>query len=165
MPQSCKLCWRRIARAGIFPLTAWCLGACQGITRGYQGYDGYESAIPAPDQVTTAELAAGTMASQSGLPGSFLLRGVGTSMQPIIGEGTIIVVVPTKWEDLKTDDIVVYKTPVGRLVAHRLVRLDGDHWIIKGDNNNEIDPYTVTRDNLLGVAVNYFYPPDSGDNN
>jgi signal peptidase I len=139
------------------------LGACESITRGPQGYDGYESAIPASSAVTTAALNTGTRVSQLGLPGSFLLRGVGPSMEPIIGNGTIIVVMPTKWEDLREDDIVVYRTPSGKLVAHRLVRLEGDQWIIKGDNNDEIDPYTVTRDNLLGVAVNYFYPPDSGD--
>jgi len=165
MANSCKLCRRRPLWRGWCVLTLLCLGACESITRGPEGFDGYESAILAPSDVTPAAFMAGATASQRGLPGSFLLRGVGVSMQPIIGEGTIIVVVPTKWEDLKESDIVVYKTPVGKLVAHRLIRLEGDHWIIKGDNNSIIDPYTVTRDNLLGVAVNYFYPPDSAGGN
>jgi len=161
MAESCKLCRWRIARGIVFALTAGCLGACEAITRGPQGFDGYESAIPAPSGISQAAFMAGATASQHGLPGSFLLRGVGISMQPIIGDGTIIVVAPTQWEDLKASDIVVYATPAGKLVAHRLVRLEGDHWIIKGDNNDMIDPYTVTRENLRGVAVNYFYPPDS----
>jgi len=150
---------------GLFVLTAWGLGACQSFTRGPQGFDGYESAIPAPDQMTPGELHAGVAISQSGFPGSFQLRAVGTSMEPTIGTGTIIVVAPTKWEDLKASDVVVYKTPSGRLVAHRLLYLEGDHWIIKGDNNDDVDPYTVTRENLLGVAVNYFYPsgPEAGN--
>jgi signal peptidase I len=146
-------------------LTALCLGACESITRGPGGFDGYESAILAPSAVTPDAFKTGTAVSQLGLPGSMLLRGVGVSMQPIIGEGTIIVVEPTKWEDLKEADIVVYRTPVGKLVAHRLIRLEGDHWIIKGDNNDIIDPYTVTRENLVGVAVNYFYPPENSESN
>ena len=112
--------------------------------------------------MTPGELMASANVSRMGMPGSFVLRGVGISMLPIIGDGTIIVVVPTKWEDLKESDIVVYRTPAGKLVAHRLVSLEGDHWIIKGDNNDLVDPYTVTRENLLGVAINYFYPPDTG---
>jgi hypothetical protein len=163
MPETCKLCWRRIAWLGLCALTVWCLGACESITRGPQGYDGYESVIPAPDAVTPGELMASADVSRMGIPGSFVLRGVGISMLPIIGDGTLVVVVPTKWEDLKEFDIVVYRTPAGKLVAHRLISLEGDHWIIKGDNNDLVDPYVVTRDNLLGVAINYFYPPDTGD--
>jgi len=97
------------------------------------------------------------------MPGSFVVRGSGESMLPTTGEATLFVVTPTKWEDLEVDDHVIYKDPNGRMIAHRLVQLDGDHWIVKGDNNSEIDPWVMTRDNYVGVIAGNFFPPESNE--
>ena len=102
-------------------------------------------------------MSAAALTSNS-LPGTTVAKGVGTSMLPNSGAGTLFIVVPTKWEDLAAGQPVVYKDPTGKQIMHRLVRLEGDHWLVKGDNNELIDSTTVTRANLVGVAVGTYYP-------
>ncbi len=69
----------------------------------------------------------------------------------------MFIVVPTRWEDLAVGQPVVYKDPTGKQIMHRLVRLEGDHWLVKGDNNEMIDDTTVTRENLVGVVAGTYH--------
>ena len=85
-------------------------------------------------------------------PDAVLVHAAGTSMLPFAGPNDVFIVVPTKWEDLTHSEVVVYKDSKGRLIAHRLIRPEGDGWIVKGDNNTDIDAELVTRDNLVGVV-------------
>jgi len=106
----------------------------------------------------------GTAAYKRKFPDIIAIQGVGTSMLPNMGTGTIFNVAPTKWEDLAEGDPVVYRNASGKQIMHRLVRLEGDHWIVKGDNNELIDNSVVTRENLVGVVVGVFYSNPPADN-
>jgi hypothetical protein len=142
------------------------LGGCAatqgGSTYGYR-FDGERNVETAPP-VSPDLVHASSSIGRTIMPGSFVVRGSGESMLPTTGENTLFVVVPTKWEDLVADDHVIYKDPNGRMIAHRLVRLEGDHWIVKGDNNSEIDPWVMTRDNYVGVISSSFFPPATDSN-
>jgi len=63
--------------------------------------------------------------------------GVGTSMYPTIHPGDYLLIDTTP-EDLKIGEIVVYYRN-GELIGHRIIRIYGDTYILKGDNNPVID--------------------------
>ncbi len=137
-------------------LTAFGLGGCAHEA---------EWVAPVSDADAGSQVRSATTISQRSLPaGTVVATGIGTSMLPGSGAGTLFVIVPTKWEDLAVGDPVVYKDPAGRQIMHRLVRLDGDRWLVKGDNNDMIDASTVTRENFVGVVVGTYFPDASAGN-
>ncbi len=78
-------------------------------------------------------------------------RARGISMQPIICDGDILEIQPNGGELFRTTDIVLCKSPKGKLVAHRIVGIkpgEGrDKLIIQGDAlgqpDGNIDPGEV----------------------
>jgi signal peptidase I len=70
----------------------------------------------------------------------FMLRccTIGSSMFPLIKTGNIVEIKPVRIEDLKIGDIVLYKSPAGPMVAHRLLKKSLRHGnmrlITKGDS-------------------------------
>lgn len=58
------------------------------------------------------------------------------SMEPTIDVGDEVIVKLT--QDVKEDDIVTYSED-GVFVTHRIVKLDGEDIITKGDNNDSVD--------------------------
>jgi hypothetical protein len=83
-------------------------------------------------------------------PGRDVLLGAGDSMAPIYGDGTILVIRPVAFEDLREGMTVVYLNSEGRRVAHRLVRHEQEGWRAQGLNNLEPDSELVTARNLVG---------------
>jgi signal peptidase len=76
---------------------------------------------------------------------------VSDSMEPMLHRGDLLVVV--KAEDLKEGDIVVYRRSIKDItIVHRIKEIQGDTYIIKGDNNPGPDP-PVQRDMILGKIV------------
>lgn len=83
--------------------------------------------------------------------------GVTESMVPVIG--------PLDWvkldwcynyEDLRKGMVVVYRTPEGRRIIHRLAFETADgNWIAKGDNNRVVDNIEVTEENFESVLVSW----------
>lgn len=83
-------------------------------------------------------------------PGRDVLFGAGDSMAPVYGDGTVLVIRPVAFEDLREGMTVVYLNSDGRRVAHRLVRREQEGWRAQGLNNREPDPELVTMENLVG---------------
>jgi phage repressor protein C with HTH and peptisase S24 domain len=73
----------------------------------------------------------------------------GESMQPAIGDGEVVIVEPLA--TLRTGEIFLYRSGRG-LRAHRLVRIDGDQLIFRGDRAVDDDP-PVTRDAVAGRVI------------
>ena len=73
----------------------------------------------------------------------------GTSMQPKLHKGDLIVVRTTTTP--RVGDVVLYVNgDLKRHVLHRIIRLDGKRFVLKGDNNAFIDTYEPTRSEILG---------------
>ncbi len=64
----------------------------------------------------------------------------GRSMEPTLQPGDLVVVVrKISLEDVSVGDVVVYRRG-GTLIIHRVIRVEGDTLITKGDNNLLHDP-------------------------
>ncbi len=73
-----------------------------------------------------------------------LLYMVGDSMLPTI-EGNSMCYCVSK-ENYYVGDIVVYFTPEGRLISHRIIESYNGEFITQGDNNPIPDPYLIEQD-------------------
>lgn len=79
---------------------------------------------------------------------------VGTSMNPTISQGDIVVIY-TNFKDLEKGDIICFEYQMEDqeyLFLHRIIEIN-DHIRTKGDNMPEIDPYLVNRSDVIGKAV------------
>lgn len=77
----------------------------------------------------------------------------GHSMEPTYYTGDLVV---SRCGPVEVGDVIVYNPPDvgGARVIHRIV--DGDAeggWIVQGDNNDFLDPWQPTGDQILGSAV------------
>jgi len=86
----------------------------------------------------------------------FTLIGSGTSMLPVYGEDTVLVVVKIDFAELRPGMQVAYMTQRGARVVHVLVEQEARGWRVKGLNNEAEDRERVTPYNLVGVVYASF---------
>ncbi len=93
----------------------------------------------------------------------------GKSMEPLLQTGDLVLVVKTLPQDIHVGDIVVYRSPYGELVIHRVIRVEheGGHYVylIKGDNNAIPDgniPYSWIIGKVVGIGGSVFKLPVIG---
>src|SRR5664280_2282101 len=76
----------------------------------------------------------------------------GISMNPVYYQGDLVVV--AKSNSYEIGQIAAYRTPGMKIVAlHRIISGDASGFTFKGDNNQSIDPYHPTADQIVGGAV------------
>jgi len=78
------------------------------------------------------------------------------SMEPTIPVGSLIIVWPTNFDNLETNDVVTVRLEnTGILLTHRAVELNHEEQTIitKGDNNPTRDPQPIAADQLVGRVV------------
>lgn len=73
----------------------------------------------------------------------------GNSMEPGIHKGDLIVVQPEKQYQIG-DAVAYWNAQMGRYVFHRIVGIDLDRYVFKGDNNHWTDAYKPTASELVG---------------
>lgn len=77
-------------------------------------------------------------------------------MKPLIRSGSLLRIAPLSHGpsggDPTLGDIVLLAAPSGRLVAHRIIAIDGDAYRTKGDSSGEPDG-RVERHQLLGKVL------------
>ena len=74
---------------------------------------------------------------------------VGNSMEPKIHRGDLAVV--RKQSAYRVGDVVLYDSrELGTKVLHRIVRVDGGRFVLKGDNNSFIDAEHPTEEQIVG---------------
>ena len=85
----------------------------------------------------------------------FYVFAVGSgSMEPVLKPGDLVIVRKACLDSIGVGDIVAYRSPEnGVVVVHRVVAVDGDALVTKGDANSEPDPFRVTGDMVLGKVV------------
>ena len=76
----------------------------------------------------------------------------GHSMEPTYYTGDLVV---SRCGAVDVGDVIVYNPPDvgGARVIHRIIDGDASGWIVQGDNNDFIDPWNPTEENILGSAV------------
>jgi Signal peptidase, peptidase S26 len=75
----------------------------------------------------------------------------GSSMKPLLQKGARLRIIPCKEAPLR-GDIVLYRAPSGRLIAHRVVGFAGEKVRTKGDSSRTPDPL-VDRGRILGLVI------------
>ena len=75
------------------------------------------------------------------------------SMETAIETGSLCFVNKNvKYEDIKKNDVVAYRTDKGVLVTHRVVRIDENGFVTKGDSNPSQDGY-LKKESYIGKNV------------
>ena len=75
---------------------------------------------------------------------------VGTSMEPSLGAGDLVLVRPQA--SYEAGDIVLYDDPELRSkVLHRIARVDGERYVLKGDNNDYLDSAQPRAGQIVGA--------------
>lgn len=72
----------------------------------------------------------------------------GASMEPTISMGDLAVV--TKSPTYQVGDIVTYQHPLAGPIIHRIVDRQGARFTLQGDNNDWIDSYQPTAEEMIG---------------
>ena len=75
----------------------------------------------------------------------------GESMQPLLYEGKTLAVLQPVSGPLKKGDVVLYKRPDGLFVMHRIAKVCGSAYVIRGDNCYYQE--TVYPEQILGVMT------------
>ncbi len=99
-----------------------------------------------------------TIALTSGIFPIYALSVGSESMVPNIYKGDVIIVKKidkNKIRELKINDILVFKYNK-KVIVHRIVEITkiNNHYYFKtkGDNNNEVDNWTIEENNIIGFA-------------
>jgi signal peptidase len=71
------------------------------------------------------------------------------SMEPVINQNDIIVV--KRQSKYEVDDIITFKGE-GAYITHRVVAVNGDNFVTKGDANNAKD-VAITKDKIIGKVI------------
>jgi signal peptidase len=77
------------------------------------------------------------------------------SMQPVINTGDAVVIGPTDGpfgNGLQEGSIVTYRQG-SELITHRVLSIEGDTLVTKGDAVEDPDPWTVTRQSVGGIYL------------
>jgi len=83
----------------------------------------------------------------------------GISMQPRLHRGELVLVRPQS--TYAVGEIALYESPtLHRSVLHRIVAIRDGRYFFKGDNNDFVDPTSVTRSDILGRL--WITVPDAG---
>jgi signal peptidase I len=83
------------------------------------------------------------------------------SMDPFLDEKShAIEIMPENPEDVNVGDIISYTTKQG-IIIHRVIDTGFDEkgffYVVKGDNNKQVDLYQVRFENIKGVVVAVIY--------
>lgn len=74
---------------------------------------------------------------------------VGSSMEPTLERGDLALV--RRSGTYRAGDVVLYDSrELGSKVLHRIVRVEGGRYVLKGDNNDFLDPERPTGDQIVG---------------
>jgi signal peptidase I len=82
----------------------------------------------------------------------------GNSMEPVYHEGDLVIARAAS--DYEVGDIVTYRHPTIGPVIHEIIGRSGDRWVFQGVNNDFIDPYQPTQDELIGRS--WLHVPSAG---
>jgi len=125
-----------------------------------------DPAAKAPPSANVGKLQAwndAEMLAQRGT-GRITAAGAGTSMLPIYGDNTMLVISAVPYDTLRLGMTVAYINSRGIEVVHKLIGKEAHGWRVEGLNNEEADAELVTPENLIGVVyATLSYDADEDD--
>ena len=78
----------------------------------------------------------------------------GSSMSPVLKTLDTIHVFLCKDKQIRRGDVIVFSPPDSNdMVVHRVVSFSDQGLMTRGDNNNEIDPWFLSPDRIIGCVV------------
>lgn len=83
--------------------------------------------------------------------GTFRFYPRGTSMLPTIKEGRDMVLLTSIPEKLKKYQMILYKRDNGAYVLHRIVKIEGDDYTMRGDNQFVLEP-GIRREQMIAIV-------------
>lgn len=86
--------------------------------------------------------------------GEFRLFPRGTSMMPLLREGTDSVVLVSP-ESVQKGDIAFYRRANGQFVLHRVIRIKKDEYLMCGDNQYIIE-HGIKKENILAKVAHIY---------
>jgi signal peptidase I len=90
---------------------------------------------------------------------SFLINGrvcsiaASGSMRPSFNEAAFVVTEPVPMASVRLGDIIVKRADNGMLIVHRVIRIESEGLVTRGDANDSEDPGFTTAANLDGRVV------------
>ena len=76
---------------------------------------------------------------------------IGPSMNPTLKSGDGINVIPYGKRKIRIGDVIVFPIPKGyHNVVHRVISIDSQGIRTRGDNNSNIDSWTLSHDGIIG---------------
>jgi signal peptidase len=79
------------------------------------------------------------------------------SMEPTLKVGGILYYEKIDINGLDEGDILVYETK-DHIISHRIVEINEDGFITKGDANNSVDGVLINNNQILGKGTNWSIP-------
>ena len=80
------------------------------------------------------------------------------SMEPSYKVGSIIYYKKVAKEEIKPGDAITFRLSSGSYVSHRVVSVNGDSFVTKGDANNTPDAQPVSYSNVVGKDLKFSIP-------
>ena len=77
----------------------------------------------------------------------------GVSMQPLFKTHRDVVIIAKPTGELKKYDVALYRSPAGKYILHRVVKVLDDEYLIRGDNTYVIEH--ISKDRIIGVLVEF----------
>lgn len=86
--------------------------------------------------------------------GSLTYKNKGFSMMPLLRQDRDLFTIEKKGEErCKKYDVVLYKDPRGKYILHRIIKVEPDGYVIRGDNNYFTE--FKTDGEILGVMTSF----------
>ena len=79
------------------------------------------------------------------------------SMGDFFGDSSLIIVQKAAPSDVRVGMMVVYRSPEGELISHKVIAHNGSQLRTTGVANWSVDPEPVTEDMLIGAVFAVFY--------
>jgi signal peptidase len=75
------------------------------------------------------------------------------SMVPAIGVGSVVAIKPVNPDNLEVGDIICYRFSETTSVTHRIIEVNDEGFITKGDANEDPDQLAVKKEDVIGKVV------------
>ena len=77
----------------------------------------------------------------------------GVSMEPLFKTRRDVVIIAKPTGELKKYDVGLYRSPTGKYILHRVIKVLEDEYLIRGDNTYVIEH--IAKDRIIGVLVEF----------
>ena len=86
--------------------------------------------------------------------GESITSTAGFSMYPMLRNRRDMVVIEKVNRPLKKHDVPLYRAKSGKLLLHRILKVESDRYIIRGDNTYVLE--YVPKENVIGVLKEFY---------